>query len=145
MGGSAINFELAGKTGIADATFKNVAIAIFALLEKFPMGELLSLLAMVIVTIFFITSADSATYVVGMMSSAEAETLQIPESVLGTFVQHHCGDAASGRWIKSRSDHLFCGLLPLYDPDGDHDLFFFKVPGGRISVIPHQITSMSCH
>ncbi len=69
LGGSAINFEFAGKSGIADATFENVAVAIFVLLENFPMGEMLSLLAMVIITIFFVTSADSATYVVGMMSS----------------------------------------------------------------------------
>ena len=69
LGGSAIHLELAGGAGIADATFKDVTTAIFVLFEHFPMGNILSLLAMIIVSIFFVTSADSATYVVGMMTS----------------------------------------------------------------------------
>ena len=69
LGGSAIHFELTGNAGIADATFKDVTTAIFVLFDNMPMGGILSLLAMIIVSIFFVTSADSATYVVGMMSS----------------------------------------------------------------------------
>lgn len=70
MGGSAIHMELADPgVGIADATFKDVTMAIFVMFDHFPMGFVLSLLSMIIVCIFFITSADSATYVVGVMSS----------------------------------------------------------------------------
>ncbi|MCG8567339.1 MAG: BCCT family transporter, partial [Desulfobacterales bacterium] len=69
MGGSAIFMEMNGTAQIADATFKDVTSAIFVLFEHMPMGSLLSLLAMIIVSIFFITSADSATFVVGMMTS----------------------------------------------------------------------------
>ena len=70
LGGSAISLELAnGAVGIADATFKDVTMAIFVLFDQYSMGGMLSLLSMIIVSIFFVTSADSATYVVGMMSS----------------------------------------------------------------------------
>ncbi|MBF0209897.1 MAG: BCCT family transporter [Desulfamplus sp.] len=70
MGGTALQMELSDATvGIADATFKDVTMAIFVMFDHLPMGFLLSLLSMVIVCIFFITSADSATYVVGVMSS----------------------------------------------------------------------------
>lgn len=70
MGGSAIQMELTdAAVGIADATFKDVTTAIFVMFDNFPMGSLLSLMSMIIVCIFFITSADSATYVVGVMSS----------------------------------------------------------------------------
>ena len=69
MGGSAIHLELAGGADIADATFKDVTTAIFVLFDHFPMGSILSLLAMIIILIFFVTSADSATFVVGMMTS----------------------------------------------------------------------------
>ncbi len=69
LGGSAIHIEMFGDGGIADATFKDVTMAIFALFDHFTLGSVLSLMAMVIVSIFFITSADSATFVVGMMSS----------------------------------------------------------------------------
>jgi glycine betaine transporter len=69
LGGSAIFLELNGTPGIADATFKDVTTAIFALYDNFSMSAFLSLISMVIVSIFFITSADSATFVVGMMTS----------------------------------------------------------------------------
>lgn len=69
LGGSAIFLELNGTPGIADATFKDVTTAIFALYNNFSMSAFLSLISMIIVSIFFITSADSATFVVGMMTS----------------------------------------------------------------------------
>ena len=69
LGGSAISLELSGTPGIADATFKDVTTAIFALFDNFSMSAFLSLISMIIVSIFFITSADSATFVVGMMTS----------------------------------------------------------------------------
>lgn len=69
LGGTAIFMELNGTPGIADATFKDVTSAIFALYNNFSIGAFLSLLSMIIVSIFFITSADSATFVVGMMTS----------------------------------------------------------------------------
>ena len=70
LGGSAIFLELGNSAaGIVDATNKDVTLAIFALFDNYSMSTLLSLLSMIIVSIFFVTSADSATYVVGMMSS----------------------------------------------------------------------------
>ncbi len=69
LGGTAIFMELNGAPGIADATFKDVTAAIFALFDNFSIGAFLSLMSMIIVSIFFITSADSATFVVGMMTS----------------------------------------------------------------------------
>lgn len=47
--------------------------ALFAVLSSFPAGQFLSVFALVIIVIFFITSADSATYVLGVMSSRGEE------------------------------------------------------------------------
>ncbi len=69
LGGSAIYLELNATPGIAEATFNDVTTAIFTLYNNFPMSAFLSLISMIIVCIFFITSADSATFVVGMMTS----------------------------------------------------------------------------
>lgn len=69
MGGNAINFDLHGITGIADAMNENVSYALFALLEQFPLAKFSSLLAMTLIVIFFITSADSSTFVCAMMTS----------------------------------------------------------------------------
>lgn len=45
-----------------------VTSALFTFFEYFPMSVLLSILAMVLVLVFFITSANSAVFVLGMIS-----------------------------------------------------------------------------
>lgn len=42
---------------------------LFAVFNELPMGTILSIVAILLVTIFFITSADSATFVLGMQST----------------------------------------------------------------------------
>lgn len=69
LGGSAIHIELFGAGGITEAAYTELTAAIFTMFNHFPMTEFLSVLTMVIVGIFFITSADSSTYVVSMMTS----------------------------------------------------------------------------
>ncbi|MEO4433902.1 BCCT family transporter, partial [Staphylococcus aureus] len=43
--------------------------ATFATLQHYPLGFVLSLITLLVIMIFFVTSADSATYVLGMLSS----------------------------------------------------------------------------
>jgi glycine betaine transporter len=69
MGGSAIDLiQNQGQTVIAEAVSSDVTSALFKFFEHFPMSTFLSILAMVLVLIFFITSADSAIFVLGMIS-----------------------------------------------------------------------------
>lgn len=69
MGGSAIDLiQNHGKTAIATAVSTDVTSALFKFFDYFPMSVFLSILAMVLVLIFFITSADSAIFVLGMIS-----------------------------------------------------------------------------
>lgn len=44
-------------------------IGVFAVLENYPFGTVLSVIALVLLLIFFITSADSGTFVLSMLSS----------------------------------------------------------------------------
>lgn len=92
LGGSAIHLELAGNAGIVDATFKDTTLAIFALFDHYTLGTVMALMSMVIVSIFFITSADSATYVVGMMSSGGSEN---PKNGLKIFWGLLCSTIAA--------------------------------------------------
>lgn len=71
FGGAALNFELnmPESPGIAAAALADPTSAIFQLYDYLPMSSVLSFVTMIIICIFFITSADSATYVVGVMSS----------------------------------------------------------------------------
>ncbi|SHJ55520.1 glycine betaine transporter [Dethiosulfatibacter aminovorans DSM 17477] len=69
MGGSAIHLELFGNGGIAEATFNDVTSSVFATFAQYPLSGFLSAMAMIMVTIFFLTSANSATFVIGMFTS----------------------------------------------------------------------------
>ncbi|MDX1795528.1 MAG: choline BCCT transporter BetT [Hydrogenovibrio sp.] len=54
---------------LSQAVSKDASTALFAFLQHFPMSELLSILAMIMVVIFFVTSADSGAMVVDMLCS----------------------------------------------------------------------------
>jgi choline/glycine/proline betaine transport protein len=45
------------------------AVAVYAMLEQLPFAEVLCFLAVIVVTIFFISSSDSASFVVDMLTS----------------------------------------------------------------------------
>lgn len=65
FGGTALHFELAAaEAGIADAVAEDVTIALYATLQQLPWPMLTSVVASVLIITYFITSSDSATYVV---------------------------------------------------------------------------------
>ena len=66
FGASAIYLQ---QNGIANIAKEATETATFATLEHFPLGFLLSIITLIVIMIFFVTSADSATYVLGMLSS----------------------------------------------------------------------------
>ncbi|WP_130536551.1 BCCT family transporter [Thiomicrorhabdus indica] len=70
FGNSAIDMILnQGVESLGKAVSNDVAIALFAFLEQLPLGEFLSFLAIIMVIIFFVTSADSGAMVVNMLCS----------------------------------------------------------------------------
>ncbi|SMO44095.1 BCCT family transporter [Paracoccus laeviglucosivorans] len=70
MGGAALHSELAGPGGLVEAVKEMGApVSLFALLEQFPMAAVTSSVAMFLVAIFFVSGADAASVVMGMLSS----------------------------------------------------------------------------
>lgn len=69
FGGTALNFAMFGNTPLIEATNQDVSMALFTMLDHLPLPALTSLVAILLVIVFFVTSADSATFVLGMMSS----------------------------------------------------------------------------
>ncbi|ADL12576.1 BCCT family transporter [Acetohalobium arabaticum] len=69
MGGSAIWMEQFGAGGIVGPVQNDVASAFFVSLGKFPLGTFMCMIATVLISTFFITSADSGTFVMGMLTS----------------------------------------------------------------------------
>jgi len=69
FGGTALNLEIFKNAGLAQAAEQDVTSALFITLKQLPLGLIVSTLATVLIITFFITSADSATFVLGMLSS----------------------------------------------------------------------------
>jgi glycine betaine transporter len=66
FGVSALNIEQNGIDAISNYSLETTT---FGVLQHYPLGELMSLVTIVVIAIFFITSADSATFVLGMLST----------------------------------------------------------------------------
>ncbi|WP_053219811.1 glycine betaine uptake BCCT transporter [Virgibacillus senegalensis] len=70
FGGSAINLEFYGGENIIQyVDDMGTEIALFAVLESYPLGLIMSIVAVLLISTFFITSADSATFVLGMQTT----------------------------------------------------------------------------
>ena len=70
FGNSAIHLIMHdGLTSLATTVGQDSSLALFAFLEQFPFAHLLSLLAVLMVVVFFVTSADSGALVVDMLAS----------------------------------------------------------------------------
>ncbi len=69
FGNTAIHIELFGAGGISQVVQTSVPTALFVLLEKLPVSFLSSVLATVVITTFFVTSSDSGSLVISILSS----------------------------------------------------------------------------
>lgn len=70
LGGSGIDLILnQGVTELGDAILDNPAVGLFRFLEFLPATELLSMICLGMIVIFFVTSADSGAMVLNMLSA----------------------------------------------------------------------------
>ncbi|MGV3656272.1 MAG: BCCT family transporter [Noviherbaspirillum sp.] len=69
FGGTALYMEIWQGVPISEAVQKDVSTALFVMFDAMPLGFIMSVAATILVLIFFVTSGDSATLVLGMMST----------------------------------------------------------------------------
>ncbi|MFO8023325.1 MAG: BCCT family transporter, partial [Perlabentimonas sp.] len=69
FGGSALFLELNGLADITTAVQSNVATSLYELLSNFPIGSFTSIVGIVLVTSFFVTSSDSGSLVVDSLTA----------------------------------------------------------------------------
>ena len=69
FGGSGIYREIFGEGGLIGEEGVDTTAALFQLLDGFPLATVTSIVAIVLVVVFFVTSSDSGSYVVDMLSS----------------------------------------------------------------------------
>lgn len=66
FGGTGIYFDLYYGTGIADQSLET---ALFYTFQQLPLSGIMSVIASLLIVTFFVTSADSATFVLGMQTT----------------------------------------------------------------------------
>ncbi len=69
FGGASLFLELERGAGIGLSVQEDVSTALFMVFEHFPGTIILSNVAILLLVVFFVTSADSATFVLGIMTS----------------------------------------------------------------------------
>jgi glycine betaine transporter len=70
FGGTAINLQLSGAVNnLASTAASNQPGALFLTLEQFPLFWLTALITIILVALFFVSGADAASVVMGMLSS----------------------------------------------------------------------------
>ncbi|MFB6633181.1 BCCT family transporter [Streptomyces sp. NPDC056362] len=72
MGGTAIRLQSTGAADLAGALKNGAEASLFSMLEALPIGTVTSVIAMLLVMTYFVTSADSASLVMGSLTSRGA-------------------------------------------------------------------------
>lgn len=73
FGGTALTLEVMRGIPLSEAVSADVSTALFAMFDALPLGAIMSVAATVLVIVFFVTSGDSATLVLSMMSTGGHE------------------------------------------------------------------------
>lgn len=69
FGNSAIYIEMFGSGGLADAVQNNIPVSLFVFLENFPLSTITSILAVIVIITFFVTSSDSGSMVIDIITA----------------------------------------------------------------------------
>lgn len=87
FGGAALKTQIDGVRDVASAVNENTATALFDMLEAFPLTFVTSLLGVVLVTSFFVTSSDSGSLVVDNLTSGGKLESPVPQRVFWAIME----------------------------------------------------------
>lgn len=86
-GSTALSFILHGDNSMITAVQENISTALFVFLQKFPFTFVLSLLAVLLVSFFFITSSDSGSLVIDNITSGGSHKTPALQRICWAFLQ----------------------------------------------------------
>jgi glycine betaine transporter len=79
LGATAINLQLTGEANLIDTVAKP-EVSLFTLLDQFPLATVTSIVVIVLVAVFFVSGADAASIVMGMLTCRG--TLEPPRAIV---------------------------------------------------------------
>jgi len=110
FGGSALNLEQHGIAKLSELATETVT---FGMYDYYPMGTVLSLLTVLVIAIFFITSADSATFVLGMFSTGgQLNPSNVVKIIWGLLMSAMAAIVLYSGGIKGFQNMLIIAALP---------------------------------
>ncbi|SCY54135.1 BCCT family transporter [Desulfoluna spongiiphila] len=87
FGNSALFIEMFGGGGIAEVVAKNVPVSLFVLLENFPFSNVSCLLGILVVVSFFVTSSDSGSMVIDIITAGGNPDPPIPQRLFWAVLE----------------------------------------------------------
>jgi len=87
FGNTAINIELFGGGGIAEAVVENLPVSLFELLAKFPLAAVTSSLAVASIVMFFVTSSDSGSMVIDIITAGGDPDPPVPQRLFWAILE----------------------------------------------------------
>ncbi|MEC4115454.1 BCCT family transporter [Myroides phaeus] len=87
FGGSALEMILSGDLSMVTAVKEDISTALFVFLEHFPLAKFLSIIAIILIFSFFITSSDSGSLVVDNITSGSFGESPVWQRVFWSFTQ----------------------------------------------------------
>lgn len=87
FGTSALELDLQGVTALGEAVQNDLSTALFVMLEHYPLSSFTSVLSVLLVTSFFITSSDSGSLVVDMLTSGGKLDAPVGQRVFWALVE----------------------------------------------------------
>ena len=111
FGGSALEMIVAGDTTLLHAVQEDVTSSLFVFLENFPLVKYTSVLAIILVFSFFITSSDSGSLVINTITAGiEGENTPVWQRILWSFMQ---GAVAIILLLSGGLDALQTGVIAI--------------------------------
>ncbi|MFA9378725.1 MAG: BCCT family transporter [Lachnotalea sp.] len=87
FGGTAIFLETNGLSNIISAVKEDASIALFAMLDALPLNNILSVVGIILVTVFFVTSSDSGSLVVDHLTSGGKLDSPVPQRIFWAVME----------------------------------------------------------
>ncbi|MFP4446548.1 MAG: BCCT family transporter [Desulfosudaceae bacterium] len=112
FGGSALWLQITGAADIAAAVSQDVSTALFVMLESFPFTGVTSMIGVLLVTIFFVTSSDSGSLVVDHLTSGGKLDSPVPQRIFWGIMEGVCAAALlmGGGLVALQSASIATGL-----------------------------------
>jgi choline/glycine/proline betaine transport protein len=87
FGGTAIFQEINGLADIVSAVDIDASIALFAMVDSLPLNSISSVVGIILVTVFFVTSSDSGSLVVDHLTSGGKLDSPVPQRVFWAVME----------------------------------------------------------